>query len=70
MVIKTRDFGLTFFGVPVGVAWQLEADGWLPTESMAIQAKSAFFVLPHTKSPTVVITVQGGHVGSRLRATH
>ena len=70
VVIKTRDFGLTFFGVPVGVAWQLEADGWLPTESMAIQAKSAFFVPPHTKSPTVVITVQGGHVGSRLRAAH
>ena len=66
VVIRTTDFGLTFFGVPVGVAWQLKADGWLPTEPMAIEARSAFFVPPHTRSPTVVITVQDGHVGSKI----
>ena len=73
VVIKTTDFGLTFFGVPVGVAWQLKADGWLPTEPMAIQASNAFFVPPRTKSPTVVVTVQDGHVGSKVsrqRAAH
>jgi hypothetical protein len=66
VVIKTTDFGLTFFGVPIGVAWQLTADGWLPTEPMAVQARSAFYVPAHTKSPIVVITVQGGHVGSKV----